>query len=95
MSETVTQTANDLISKIHQVFNHDLAKENDYLRQENKILRGKLGQRVPLTEAERKILVRYGLPIKDRLEDVMSIVKPETLLAWHRRMKQEKWTPAI
>jgi hypothetical protein len=30
--------------------------------------------------------------IKDRLEDVISIVTPETLLAWNRRMKQKKWT---
>jgi len=32
------------------------------------------------------------LPIKDRLWDVISIVRPETLLAWNRRMKRQKWT---
>jgi len=30
--------------------------------------------------------------IKERLAEVINIVKPETLLAWHRRMKQKKWT---
>lgn len=64
----------------------------DFLRQENKILRGKLGRRVPLTEADRRILVRFGLPIKNRLAEVMTIVRPETLLAWNRRMKRRKWT---
>ena len=92
MNKVVMQSANDLISKIHQVFNHDLALQNDYLRQENKILRSKLGKRVPLSEDDRKVLVRCGLPIKDRLDEVMSIVRPETLLAWHRRMKKDKWT---
>lgn len=92
MKEGISQSANDLISKVHQIFNHDLAMQNDYLRQENKILRSKLGKRVPLTEKDRKILVRYGLPIKGCLKEVMSIVKPETLLSWHRRMKKEKWT---
>ena len=85
-------SANPLLAKIQRLFSRDLALENDYLRQENKILRRKLGSRVPLTEADRRILVKYGLRIKDRLGEVVSIAKPETLLAWHRRQKQQKWT---
>ncbi len=38
------------------------------------------------------MLVKYGIRIKDHLDEVSSIVRPETLLAWHRRMKKEKWT---
>ena len=34
----------------------------------------------------------YGLRIRERLSEVITIVKPETLLKWHRRMKQKKWT---
>jgi hypothetical protein len=60
------KSANPLTTKIHQLFNRDLTLENDYLRQENRILRSKFGTRVPLTEADRRILVRYGLRIKDR-----------------------------
>jgi hypothetical protein len=81
-----------LIAKVQQLFSRDLALENDYLRQKNKILRSKLGARVPLTDAERRILVQYGLPIKDRLAEVISIAKPETLLARNRRQKHKKWT---
>jgi len=55
-------------------------------------LRSKLGKRVPLTEVDRRTLVRYGLSIKERLAEVMTIVRPETLLAWNRRMKRRKWT---
>jgi len=86
------RSAVPLITTIQKLFSEDLAKENDFLRQENKILRSKLGKRVPLTEADCRLLVRYGLPIKQRLADVISIVSPETLLAWHRRMKRKKWT---
>jgi putative transposase len=85
-------SAAPLITTIQKLFSEDLAHENDFLRQENKILRSKLGKRVLLTEADRRLLVRYGLPIKERLADVLTIVRPETLLAWHRRMKQRKWT---
>jgi len=85
-------STNPLIAKVHQLFSQDLALENDFLRQENRILRSKLGTRVPLTEADRRVLVQYGLPIKDRLAQVISIARPETLLAWNRRQKQKKWT---
>jgi transposase InsO family protein len=47
---------------------------------------------VPLTEADRRVLAKYGLRIRVRLREVISIAKPETLLAWHRRQKQKKWT---
>jgi len=92
MNSSSQNSANPLIVKIQQLFSRDLALENDYLRQENKILRSKFGPRVPLTEADRRILVKYGLRIKDRLAEVISIAKPETLLAWNRRQKRKKWT---
>jgi putative transposase len=92
MGTSITSSAKPLLKQIRQLFRTDLAFENDYLRQENRILRSKLGTRVPLTDQERRLLVKYGLRIKSRLADVISIVKPETLLAWHRRMKKKKWT---
>jgi hypothetical protein len=92
MNSSSQNSANPLIVKIQQLFSRDLALENDYLRQENKILRSKFGPRVPLTETNRRILVKYGLRIKDRLAEVISIAKPETLLAWNRRQKRKKWT---
>jgi putative transposase len=85
-------SAAPLITTIQKLFSEDLAKENDFLRQENKILRSKSGKRVPLSEADHRTLARFSLRIKDRLTDVISIVRPETLLAWNRRMKRQKWT---
>ena len=92
MNSSSQNSANPLIAKIQQLFSRDLALENDCLRQQNKILRSKFGPRVPLTEANRRILVKYGLRIKDRLAEVISIARPETLLAWNRRQKRKKWT---
>src|ERR1035441_9121609 len=92
MSRRCQKSTNPLIARVQQMFSRDLALENDYLRQENRILRSKLGRRVPLTEADRRVLVQYGLRIKTRLAEVISIAKPETLLAWNRRQKQKKWT---
>jgi hypothetical protein len=92
MNRNPHSSARPLIAKIQQLFSRDLALENDYLRQENKILRSKLGSRVPLTEADRRVLVKYGLRIKDRLAEVISIAKPETLLAWNRSQKHKKWS---
>jgi hypothetical protein len=92
MNSRFYRTAAPLITRIQKLFSEDLAKENDFLRQENKILCSKLCKRVPLTETDRRTLVRYGMPIKDRLWDIISIVCPETLLAWNRRMKRRKWT---
>jgi hypothetical protein len=80
------RSAAPLITTIQKHFREDLAGENDFLRQETKILRSKLGKRVPLTEADHRTLVRYGLSIKERLAEVIIIVPPETLLAWNRRM---------
>jgi hypothetical protein len=64
---TLFDSANLLIAKIKSLFDRHLALQNDYLRQENKILRTKLGKRVSLNESERRLLVKYGLPVKDHL----------------------------
>jgi len=66
MKSCLRRTAAPLITTIRKLFSEDLAKENDFLRQENKILRSKLGNRVPLTEADRRVLVQYGMRIRDR-----------------------------
>jgi hypothetical protein len=92
MSHRSQISTNPLIAEIHQLFSRDLGLQNDFLRQENKILRSKLPGLVLLTEADRLVLVRYGLLLKGRLAEVISIAKPETLLAWNRRQKQRKWT---
>ena len=67
MKPRFVYTAVPLITRIQQPFSEDLANENDFLRQESRILRSKLGKRLPLTDADSCTLVRYGRPIRKRL----------------------------
>ena len=72
----------------------ELQKGNDYLREENQALRDCLkatGKRMTLTDAVRKTLSIKAVATGKRLEDVVSIVKPETILAWHRRLVKQKF----
>ncbi len=92
MNADSSDDTHPLLVQVQKLFQKDLSQENDYLRVENHILRSKFEKRVPLTETDRRMLVKYGMLIKDRLAEVASIVKPETILTWNRRMKKEKWT---
>jgi len=65
----------------------------DYLREENRVLREQLGgRRLRLDDNQRRRLPTKakGLGLKI-LADVATIVTPETLLAWHRRLIAQKY----
>ena len=64
MNADTSDDTHPLLVQIQKLFQKDLAQENDYLRLENRILRSKFEKRVPLTEADRRMLVRYGMLIK-------------------------------
>lgn len=66
----------------------------DYLLEENRVLRSQLrGRRPRLTDDERRRLARLGKALgRTLLMKVASIVTPDTILAWHRRMIAAKWT---
>jgi len=59
---------------------------------ENQILRGQIRGRLRLTEGERKTLAEIGKQLgRKALAEVANIVKPETILAWHRRLVAKKF----
>ena len=65
---------------------------NEYLVTENRILRNQITGRVWLTDGERKTLAEIGQQLgKQALEDVATIVKPDTILAWHRKLVAQKF----
>mgnify|MGYP006919826745 CR=1 FL=1 len=66
----------------------------DYLRTENEILKRQLnGRRPRFTNDERRRLAVKGKVLGRKvLATVASIVTPETILAWHRRLVALKWT---
>ena len=70
----------------------ELLLRNEYLVTENRMLRSQITGRVRLTDGERKTLAEFGQKLgKQALGDVASLVKPETILAWHRKLVAQKF----
>ena len=68
-----------------------LLLRNEYLVTENRILRNHITGRVRLTDGERTTLAEIGQKLgKKVLEEVATIVKPDTILAWYRKLIAQK-----
>jgi len=65
----------------------------EYLREENRILREQLaGKRIRYTDDQRRRLAEKAKGIgRKALEDIATLVRPETLLAWHRKLIAQKY----
>src|SRR5256884_5237050 len=65
----------------------------DYLREENRVLREQLGgRRVHFNDDQRRRLAVKAKGLGRRLlAEVATIVTPETLLAWHRKLIANKY----
>src|ERR1700731_430098 len=65
----------------------------DYLREENRVLREQLdGRRVRLNDDQRRRLAAKAKGLgRKLLAEVATIVRPETLLAWHRKLIAHKY----
>src|SRR5713101_3425588 len=65
----------------------------DYLRTENQVLREKLGQRrILLNDDQRRRLAVKGKGLgRKLLEQIGTIVTPDTILRWHRMLVAKKW----
>ena len=64
-----------------------------YLREENRVLREQLGQRrLRFNDDQRCRLAARAKELGSKLlHEVATIVTPETLLAWHRRLIAQKY----
>ena len=70
----------------------ELLRRNEYLVAENRILRAQILGRVKLSDGERRTLAEIGKRLgRKALTEVASIVRPETILAWHRRLVARKF----
>jgi transposase InsO family protein len=65
----------------------------EYLREENRVLRAQLGtKRLKLTDGQRRALTEKGKVLGRRsLGELASIVSPETILGWYRRLVAQKY----
>ena len=66
----------------------------DYLREENRVLKEQLGtKRLRLTDDQRRRLAAKGKRLGRRLLGrLATIVTPDTIMRWHRRLIAAKWT---
>ena len=63
-----------------------------YIQEENRILKDKLkGKRIRFTDDERRrVAVKGKILSRKVLREVASIVTPDTILAWHRKLVAQK-----
>ena len=86
-----TQVAR-LLAYVTGMVNQQLLLQNEYLLAENRILRGHLPTRLLLTDPERSTLAVLGKQLGRRgLEPVASAAKPDTILAWFRKLVAQKF----
>jgi transposase InsO family protein len=73
---------------------HEQHEVIQYLREENRVLKARLrNQRVRFSDDDRRRLAALGAPLGRRLlAQVATIVKPDTILRWHRQLIARKWT---
>ena len=66
--------------------------QNEYLVAENRILRAHLPSRLRLSDPERSTLAEIGKRLgRKALKDVPCVAKPDTILAWYRRLIAKKF----
>src|ERR671925_882582 len=81
-----------LLAYITGSVDQELLLRNEYLVHENRILRHQITGRVRLSDGERKTLAEIGKQLsKQALAEVASIVTPDTILAWHRKLVAKKF----
>jgi putative transposase len=80
-----------LLAYITGSVDQELLLRNEYLATENRILRDQIKGRLRLSDGERKALAEIGQKLgKQALREVAHIVKPETILAWHRKLVAQR-----
>src|SRR5258705_11588569 len=65
----------------------------EFLQAENRLLKERLrGKRIRFTDAERALLARKAKAVgRKALLKLDTLVSPDTLMRWHRRLVAQKW----
>jgi putative transposase len=80
-----------LLASITGSVDQELLLRNEYLVTENWLLRNQIQGRVRLTDGERKTLAVIGQRLgRHALAEITTMVKPDTILAWHRKLVAQK-----
>ena len=81
-----------LLTYVTGLVNQELLLQNEYLAAENRILRAHLPARLRLSDPERSTLAEIGKRLgRKALAQVACVAKPDTILAWYRRLIASKF----
>src|SRR6266700_2396089 len=81
-----------LLAYVTGLVNQQLLLQNEYLAAENRILRTHLPARMRLSDPERSTLAEIGKRLgRTALQQVACVAKPDTILAWYRRLIAHKF----
>ena len=81
-----------LLSYVTGLVNQRLLLQCEYLIAENRVLRSHVSARLRLSDAERSTLAEVGKRLgRKYLAEVACVAKPETILAWYRRLIARKF----
>ncbi len=81
-----------LLAFVTGLVNQELLLQNEYLAAENRILKAHLPSRLRLSDPERSTLAEIGKRLgRKRLKQVACTAKPDTILAWYRRLIARKF----
>jgi len=81
-----------LLAYVTGSVNQELLLRNEYLAAENRILRTKFPARLRLSDPERITLAEIGKRLgRKALREVACVAKPDTILAWYRRLVAQKF----
>src|SRR3954468_7801643 len=81
-----------LLAYVTGLVNQKLLLQNEYLAAENRILRAHLPARMRLSDPQRSTLAEIGKRLgRAALQQVACVAKPETILAWYRRLIARKF----
>ena len=81
-----------LLAYITGTVDQELLVRNEYLVTENRMLRNQIKGRIRLSDGERKALTDIGQKLgRQALQEIATIVKPDTILGWHRKLVAQKF----
>ena len=81
-----------LLAYVTGLVNQKLLLQNEYLAAENRILRAQLPTRLLLSNPQRSTLAEIGKRLgRKALQQVACVAKPDTILAWYRRLVAQKF----
>jgi putative transposase len=81
-----------LVATVSRLLQRDLVHQVEYLQVQCGVIRSRVPGRIRFTDEERRSLVDAALAMgREAMRAVVTIVKPETILDWNRKLEQKKW----